>query len=137
MFFEGDVADASFYKDEMLESRLEAMLEAIDVKRMKAADGRPLRDGRRPRLDDGQDRDPRSGRHARGHERRADGRREPRRRAGVDRAALEVAGIEQAEIVRTVSTGYGRRLVAIADQSFTEITCHARGAATCGPACGS
>ena len=34
MFFEGDVADASFYKDEVLESRLEAMLEAIDVRRM-------------------------------------------------------------------------------------------------------
>jgi benzoyl-CoA reductase subunit B len=36
MFFEGDVADASFYKDEILESRLEAMLEAIDVRRVKA-----------------------------------------------------------------------------------------------------
>jgi benzoyl-CoA reductase subunit B len=36
MFFEGDVADAAFYKDEMLEGRLEAMLEAIDVKRMKS-----------------------------------------------------------------------------------------------------
>ena len=35
MFFEGDVADAAFYKDEMLEGRLEAMLEAIDVQRMK------------------------------------------------------------------------------------------------------
>ena len=35
--FEGDVADASFYKDELLDSRLEAMLEAIDVRRMKAA----------------------------------------------------------------------------------------------------
>ena len=37
MFFEGDVADASFYKDELLENRLEAMLEAIDVRRMKGA----------------------------------------------------------------------------------------------------
>ena len=37
MFFEGDVADASFYKDELLDSRLEAILEAVDVKRMKAA----------------------------------------------------------------------------------------------------
>jgi benzoyl-CoA reductase/2-hydroxyglutaryl-CoA dehydratase subunit BcrC/BadD/HgdB len=36
MFFEGDVADAAFYKDEMLEGRLEAMLEAIDMKRMRA-----------------------------------------------------------------------------------------------------
>ncbi|MCW2714823.1 MAG: 2-hydroxyacyl-CoA dehydratase [Frankiales bacterium] len=33
IFFEGDVADASFYKDEILESRLVAMLEAIDVAR--------------------------------------------------------------------------------------------------------
>jgi benzoyl-CoA reductase subunit B len=33
MFFEGDVADESFYKDAVLESRLEAMLEAIDVRR--------------------------------------------------------------------------------------------------------
>lgn len=33
MFFEGDVADASFYKDELLESRLIAMLEGIDVRR--------------------------------------------------------------------------------------------------------
>jgi benzoyl-CoA reductase subunit B len=36
MFFEGDVADASFYKDEMLEGRLEAMLEAVDMHRMRA-----------------------------------------------------------------------------------------------------
>lgn len=36
MTFEGDVADASFYKDEVLESRLVAMLESIDVKRAKA-----------------------------------------------------------------------------------------------------
>jgi len=33
MFFEGDVADAAFYKDAVLESRLEAMLETIDVRR--------------------------------------------------------------------------------------------------------
>jgi benzoyl-CoA reductase subunit B len=36
IFFEGDVADASFYKEEILESRLVAMLEAIDVKRARA-----------------------------------------------------------------------------------------------------
>lgn len=35
-FFEGDVADASFYNDELFDSRLEAMLEAIDVQRMKS-----------------------------------------------------------------------------------------------------
>ncbi|HEY1972499.1 MAG TPA: 2-hydroxyacyl-CoA dehydratase family protein [Pseudonocardia sp.] len=34
IFFEGDIADASFYKDEILESRLAAMLEGIDVRRM-------------------------------------------------------------------------------------------------------
>ena len=36
MFFEGDVADAAFYKDALLESRLEAMLETIDVRRRAA-----------------------------------------------------------------------------------------------------
>jgi benzoyl-CoA reductase/2-hydroxyglutaryl-CoA dehydratase subunit BcrC/BadD/HgdB len=36
MSFEGDVADASFYKDEILESRLAAMLETIDVRRARA-----------------------------------------------------------------------------------------------------
>ena len=36
MFFEGDIADASFYKDEILESRLAAMLEGIDVRRARA-----------------------------------------------------------------------------------------------------
>ena len=35
IFFEGDVADASFYKDEILESRLAAMLEAIDARRAR------------------------------------------------------------------------------------------------------
>lgn len=35
MFFEGDVADESFYKDEILQSRLEAMLETIDVQRTR------------------------------------------------------------------------------------------------------
>jgi benzoyl-CoA reductase/2-hydroxyglutaryl-CoA dehydratase subunit BcrC/BadD/HgdB len=38
MFLEGDVADAAFYKDALLESRLEAMLEAIDVRRMQPMD---------------------------------------------------------------------------------------------------
>lgn len=35
--FEGDVTDESFYKDELLNSRVEAMLEAIDARRMAAA----------------------------------------------------------------------------------------------------
>jgi benzoyl-CoA reductase subunit B len=35
--FEGDVVDESFYKDELLNSRVEAMLEAIDARRMANA----------------------------------------------------------------------------------------------------
>ena len=41
---------------------------------------------------------------------------------------LEQAGLTQADMGRTVSTGYGRRMLDIADKNFTEITCHARGA---------
>jgi benzoyl-CoA reductase subunit B len=37
IFFEGDVADASFYKEETLDSRLVAMLEAIDVRRERGS----------------------------------------------------------------------------------------------------
>jgi predicted CoA-substrate-specific enzyme activase len=57
-------------------------------------------------------------------------------RAGVQASmerAMETAGVEAGDIARTVSTGYGRRLVKIADNSFTEITCHARGAAALWP----
>ena len=36
VFLEGDIADASFYKDEVLDSRLAAMLEGIDVRRARA-----------------------------------------------------------------------------------------------------
>ena len=42
--------------------------------------------------------------------------------------ALQQAGITQADVGRTVSTGYGRRMLDIADKNYTEITCHARGA---------
>ena len=42
--------------------------------------------------------------------------------------ALAEAGITQDDVARTVSTGYGRRMLDIADKSYTEITCHARGA---------
>ncbi|MCB2050411.1 MAG: 2-hydroxyglutaryl-CoA dehydratase [Novosphingobium sp.] len=41
---------------------------------------------------------------------------------------LAQAGLEQKDIGRCVSTGYGRRMLDIADKNFTEITCHARGA---------
>src|SRR3954454_16383728 len=57
-------------------------------------------------------------------------------RAGVQASmeqAMDAAGVEAGDIDRTVSTGYGRRLVKIADNSFTEITCHARGAAALWP----
>lgn len=42
--------------------------------------------------------------------------------------ALQQAGITQADVARVVSTGYGRRMLDIADRTITEITCHARGA---------
>jgi predicted CoA-substrate-specific enzyme activase len=42
--------------------------------------------------------------------------------------ALEKAGLSQADIGRTVATGYGRRMLDEADKNYTEITCHARGA---------
>jgi predicted CoA-substrate-specific enzyme activase len=41
---------------------------------------------------------------------------------------LAAAGLAQSDMKRTVSTGYGRRMLDIADKNFTEITCHARGA---------
>ena len=47
--------------------------------------------------------------------------------------ALAAAGVAQPAIRRTVSTGYGRKLVPGADRTFTEITCHARGAAALRP----
>ena len=37
MFFEGDVADESFYKDELLNTRLEAMIETMDARRRLVA----------------------------------------------------------------------------------------------------
>jgi predicted CoA-substrate-specific enzyme activase len=43
-------------------------------------------------------------------------------------AALLEAGIALSDISRTVATGYGRRMLDIADRTITEITCHARGA---------
>ena len=36
LFFEGDVADESFYKDELLNTRLEAMIESLDAQRQAA-----------------------------------------------------------------------------------------------------
>jgi predicted CoA-substrate-specific enzyme activase len=43
-------------------------------------------------------------------------------------AAFAEAGLTVADIARTVATGYGRRMLDLADRTITEITCHARGA---------
>ena len=60
-----------------------------------------------------------------------------KRPSGVDYAAaaeglldevLQAAGIERSQIVRTVSTGYGRDNVPWADGKMTEIACHGKGA---------
>lgn len=47
--------------------------------------------------------------------------------------ALNQAGIEQSAVGKVVSTGYGRRMLDIADRTITEITCHARGAVSLVP----
>jgi predicted CoA-substrate-specific enzyme activase len=57
-------------------------------------------------------------------------------REAVGRAmedALLDANVQRSDIARIISTGYGRKLVPGADRSFTEITCHARGAAALRP----
>lgn len=48
-------------------------------------------------------------------------------------AAFAQAGLTLHDIARTVSTGYGRRMIDEADRTITEITCHARGAVTLVP----
>ncbi len=42
--------------------------------------------------------------------------------------ALKQLGITQADVGFTVTTGYGRRMLDVSQKSYTEITCHARGA---------
>ncbi len=42
--------------------------------------------------------------------------------------ALEAAGVDRQQVKKVVSTGYGRRNVAFADEMRTEIFCHAAGA---------
>ncbi len=41
--------------------------------------------------------------------------------------ALDASGCNDDDIVFTVATGYGRKLVPFADKAVTEISCHARG----------
>jgi predicted CoA-substrate-specific enzyme activase len=45
----------------------------------------------------------------------------------VDQALADAGRLRPEDLSGTVSTGYGRRLVPLAQRSFTEITCHARG----------
>jgi predicted CoA-substrate-specific enzyme activase len=57
-------------------------------------------------------------------------------RAGCGRAieaALNAAGLREEDLTDTIATGYGRRLVPGVGRTFTEITCHARGAAAMCP----
>jgi len=42
-------------------------------------------------------------------------------------SALKMADVNRSAIVRTVSTGYGRKNVSFAETSRTEISCHAKG----------
>jgi predicted CoA-substrate-specific enzyme activase len=53
-------------------------------------------------------------------------------RRSID-GALGSAGLDLSDIVYTIGTGYGRRLVPGIGRSFTEITCHARGASVMCP----
>lgn len=51
--------------------------------------------------------------------------------AGAEKAleeALRRAGLEERDLKRVVSTGYGRDTIGKGDRAVTEITCHARGA---------
>jgi len=48
-------------------------------------------------------------------------------------AAVRQAGVTPADIVKIVATGYGRNAVPFEAENITEITCHARGAASLFP----
>ena len=48
-------------------------------------------------------------------------------------ASLEMASVSDADIVRTISTGYGRKNVIFAHDHKTEIACHAKGCYHCFP----
>ncbi|MBW1993580.1 MAG: ATPase, partial [Deltaproteobacteria bacterium] len=42
-------------------------------------------------------------------------------------SALKMAGANRSNIVKSISTGYGRKNVSFADDTRTEISCHAKG----------
>ncbi len=52
----------------------------------------------------------------------------PKAAEQVLNSCLEKGGIGKEELVKVVSTGYGKKRVASASMHLTEITCHARGA---------
>ena len=52
----------------------------------------------------------------------------------VFEAAINESGVDPAAVDKIISTGYGRNSVANADQTLTEITCHAVGAHYLNPA---
>lgn len=45
----------------------------------------------------------------------------------------EANRIDRRDILRIVATGYGRNIISFADETVTEITCHARGVRFCHP----
>lgn len=47
--------------------------------------------------------------------------------------ALQKAGISEKQVLRTISTGYGRAGIAFRSRDVTEITCHAKGAVFLNP----
>lgn len=47
--------------------------------------------------------------------------------------ALDSAGLSREDLTSSIATGYGRKLVPGIDRTFTEITCHGRGAAAMCP----
>jgi len=47
--------------------------------------------------------------------------------------ALEEAGARPDDVGRTIATGYGRERISLADDTVTEISCHARGVAATHP----
>ncbi|HEY9174086.1 MAG TPA: acyl-CoA dehydratase activase, partial [Verrucomicrobiae bacterium] len=52
---------------------------------------------------------------------------QPRLAEALCDQVLREAGLTRAQLRAVVATGYGRNLVAFADTTITEITCHARG----------
>jgi predicted CoA-substrate-specific enzyme activase len=62
-----------------------------------------------------------------GHDVRKSGTDFPAAAQACLESALRMAQTEVTDIVKTISTGYGRKTVSFADDSKTEIGCHAKG----------